>query len=56
LILGRVGGGDLLVLDVSVEAATAIEALGDGAILAMSADEAESFKMLGILVPAAWRE
>jgi hypothetical protein len=56
LILGRVGDGDLLVLDVSPEAAAAIDALGDGGVLALGADEVESFRMLGILVPAAWHE
>lgn len=56
LVVGRVGGGDLLVLDVSEEAGRALDALGDGAELALSKDEADSFRMLGILVPAAWAE
>lgn len=55
LVIGRVDA-DVLVLDVADATATALEALGDGAISGLGADEEQSLRDLGVLVPAAWPE
>jgi hypothetical protein len=55
LVIGRLGGGDVAVVDVSTEAADALERLGPGGgIPEMPAAEARALKELGLLVPAAW--
>ena len=54
LVVGRVGDGEVLMLDISLEAADALEALGDGAELAIGEAEAQGFVELGVLLPAAW--
>jgi hypothetical protein len=56
LVIGRLGAGDVVVLDVAEATAAAIEALGDGAVPALDPGEVQSLVDLGVLVPAAWPE
>ena len=56
LIVGRLGAGDLLVLDVAPETAAAIRRLGEGSVPNLHADETQSLCDLGVLVPSAWSE
>ncbi len=56
LVVGRVGSGDVAIVELSSATADALASLGEGGLAALDHEDEEALRGLGVLAPAGWRE